>query len=127
MGGDSSLLEDPDDRAEAVERKASPGVQGLQSMASMTAARKIMGAAPRNAARLSISGPDPRGDPGPPDRSRRARTRSPRPGADRASSASGWTGPTAGPRPWPGWMPSSVGLRRSRGAEADGGGAAGSP
>ncbi len=56
MGGDPSLLEDPDDRAEAVERKASPAVQGLQSMASMTAARKIMTAAPRNAARLSAPG-----------------------------------------------------------------------
>lgn len=54
MGGDPSLLEDPDDRAEARERKASPSVQGLQSMASMTAARKIMGTAPRNAARLSV-------------------------------------------------------------------------
>ncbi len=56
MGGDPSLLEDPDDRAEAVERKASSAVQGLQSMASMTAARKIMGAAPRNAARLAVPG-----------------------------------------------------------------------
>ena len=56
MGGDPSLLEDPDDRAEAVERKASQAVQGLQSMASMTAARKIMTAAPRNAARLSVPG-----------------------------------------------------------------------
>ncbi|HRZ88314.1 MAG TPA: alpha/beta fold hydrolase, partial [Spirochaetia bacterium] len=56
MGGDPSLLEDPDDRAEAVERKASPAVQGFQSMASMTAARKIMTAAPRNAARLSAPG-----------------------------------------------------------------------
>ncbi len=53
MGGDPSLLEDPDDRAEAAERKASPSVQGLQSMASMTAARKIMSAAPRNAGRLA--------------------------------------------------------------------------
>lgn len=56
MGGDPSLLEDPDDRAEAIERKASPAGQGLQSMASMTAARKIMTAAPRNAARLSVPG-----------------------------------------------------------------------
>jgi|GEM_PF-2819572 len=56
MGGDPSLLEDPDDREEALERIASPEVQGLQSMASMTAARKIMSAAPRNAARLSAPG-----------------------------------------------------------------------
>lgn len=56
MGGDPSLLEDLDDRAEAVERKASQAVQGLQSMASMTAARKIITAAPRNAARLSVPG-----------------------------------------------------------------------
>ena len=56
MGGDPSLLEDPDDRAEAVERKASPAVQGLQSMASMSAARKIMVAAPRNAGRLTVPG-----------------------------------------------------------------------
>lgn len=56
MGGDPSLLEDPDDRAEAEERRGSPSVQGLQSMASMTAARKIMIAAPRNAGRLSVSG-----------------------------------------------------------------------
>jgi alpha-beta hydrolase superfamily lysophospholipase len=56
MGGDPSLLEDADDRAEAAERIASPAVQGLQSMASMTAARKIMGAAPRNAGHLSIPG-----------------------------------------------------------------------
>ncbi|NLJ47153.1 MAG: alpha/beta hydrolase [Treponema sp.] len=56
MGGDPSLLEDPDDRAEAAERKASPAVQGLQSMASMTAARRIITAAPRNAGRLSAPG-----------------------------------------------------------------------
>ena len=56
MGGDPSLLEDPDDRAEAEERRRSSAVQPLQSMATMTAARKIMTASPRNAARLSAPG-----------------------------------------------------------------------